>query len=336
MRLPTPFARRMMSSLPKPSVPLLISAKEAVAGLPNKRDIVALDVTWHMPNSPRSATKEFESGPRIPGARRFDLDEIADRNPSTNPLTLHHMLPTVETFREAAGRLGITPHTHVVVYDSSGILSSPRGLWTFKALGHDKVSVLDGGLPAWIDEGGDVEEGAPQPFKPATYDGGVLNKDMVKSYEDIVAIKDDGDLVLDARSHGRFTGVEPEPRPWLSSGHMPHSCSVPFGEFLIPSSEGHPYTSYKPPKELKEVLVRAVGGEKAWEALLNQGPDAAGAAVERKLIFSCGSGMTACVGWLAAQIVAQEDGRAVPTAVYDESWTGYATRPESKIEMGDV
>ncbi|BEI88543.1 uncharacterized protein CcaverHIS019_0112610 [Cutaneotrichosporon cavernicola] len=338
MRLPTPtHITRMMSTstLPKPSVPLLISAKEAVAGLPNKRDIVALDVSWHMPNSPRSATEEFASGPRIPGARRFDMDKIADHDPKTNPLGLGHMLPTIETFRDAAGKLGITRHTHVVLYDSVGLFSAPRGLFTFKAFGHDKVSVLDGGLPAWIDEGGDVEQGPPEAFKTAEYENGHLDKEMVKSYADIVAINKDGDIVLDARSHGRFTGQDPEPRPGLSSGHMPHARSLPFGDLLLPVSDGHPYTSYKSPKELRQVLVRAVGGEEAWEALLNQGADVAGTAVERQLVFSCGSGMTACVGWLAAQIVAQEEGRVVPSAVYDESWTGYASRPESEIVKGE-
>lgn len=193
--------------------------------------------------------------------------------------------------------------------------------------------MLDGGLPAWIDEGGDVDEGPPElDWKPAEYTAGTLNKAMAKSYADMVAsTKGEGGVVLDARSPGRFDGTDPEPRPGLSSGHMPRSRSLPFGELLLPVADGHPYTSYKSPAELRAVLVRAVGGEEAWAALLNQGADAAGGAVERQMIFSCGSGMTACVGWLAAQIVAQEEGRAVPAAIYDESWTGYASRPESEI-----
>ncbi|KLT40839.1 Rhodanese-like protein [Cutaneotrichosporon oleaginosum] len=285
-----------------------------------------------MPNSPRNPDEEYHSGPRIPGARRFNLDKIADLDPKTNPLGLGHMLPSLETFRDAAGKLGITPHTHVVLYDSIGVFSAPRGLFTFKAFGHDKVSVLDGGLPAWIDEGGDVDEGPPEvDWKPVAYTSGALNKDMVKSYADMVASAAGGDIVLDARSPGRFAGTDPEPRPGLSSGHMPRARSLPFGELLVPVGDGHPYTSYKTPAELRAVLVRAVGGEEAWAALLDQGADAAGGAVERQMVFSCGSGMTACVGWLAAQIVAQEEGRVVSAAVYDESWTGYASRPESKI-----
>lgn len=144
-------------------------------------------------------------------------------------------------------------------------------------------------------------------------------------------------VVLDARAPGRFTGQDPEPRPGLSSGHIPHSRSLPFGELLQSVEDGHPYTSYKSPEELRAVLVNAVGGEKAWESLLAQGADAAGGAVDRELVFTCGSGMTACVGWLAAQIVAANEGRAPPpVAIYDESWTGYASRPESEIEKGEV
>lgn len=144
------------------------------------------------------------------------------------------------------------------------------------------------------------------------------------------------DVVLDARALGRFTGQDPEPRPGLSSGHIPHSRSLPFGDLLNPVADGHPYTSYRSPEELRAVLVKAVGGEEAWEALLAKGPEAAGAVAERELVFTCGSGMTACVGWLAAQIVAQHEGSApVPAAIYDESWTGYASRPESEIVKGE-
>lgn len=200
------------------------------------------------------------------------------------------------------------------------------------------MSVLDGGLPAWIDEGGDVDEGPPEvDWKPAEYTGGKLNSAMVKTYADMVAsTKADGDIVLDARSPGRYAGTDPEPRPGVPSGHMPRSRSLPFGELLVPVADGHPYTSYKTPAELRAVLVRAVGGEEAWEALLNQSADAAGGAVEREMIFSCGSGMTASVGWLAAQIVAQQEGRDVPAAIYDESWTGYASRPESEVVTSNL
>lgn len=123
----------------------------------------------------------------------------------------------------------------------------------------------------------------------------------------------------------------------MPSGHIPGSHSLPFVEFLDPVEDGHPYTSYKSPEELREVLVDAVGGEKAWEALLAKGANAAGAVADRKLVFTCGSGMTACVGWLAAQIVAEKEGRAPPpAAIYDESWTGYGSRKESEIAKGDA
>lgn len=137
----------------------------------------------------------------------------------------------------------------------------------------------------------------------------------------------DIDVVLDARAAPRFLGEVPEPRPHLSSGHMPHSVNLPFTEFLVPVSEGRDYTTYKKEPELREVLVNAVGGEDKWKQLV-QGGEA-----HRALVFTCGSGMTACVGWLATQIVGEHESTP-PAAVYDESWTGYASRPESKILKG--
>lgn len=156
---------------------------------------------------------------------------------------------------------------------------------------------------------------------------------MTVAYEEMVsnACKGDStadiDVVLDARAAPRFTGEAPEPRPNLSSGHMPHSVNLPFTEFLVAADDKRPYTTYKSPEELRNVLVNAVGGEEKWKNLV-EGGDA-----HRALVFTCGSGMTACVGWLATQIVAQTE-PAPPAAIYDESWTGYASRPESKIIKG--
>lgn len=143
-----------------------------------------------MPNSPRNAAEEFNLGPRIRGAQRFDLDLVADKDEKRNPLGLGHMLPTIEVFREAAGKLGISADTHVVVYDSVGTFASPRGLFTFKggdggapltaAMGHDKVSVLDGGMPAWIEDGGQVEVGDVRPPKAVEYTGGAVNTALVR------------------------------------------------------------------------------------------------------------------------------------------------------------
>ncbi|WVR06421.1 hypothetical protein IAU60_003452 [Kwoniella sp. DSM 27419] len=336
MRFPsvTPFSlsRRAFSTSSVGRVPLLISPKQ-YKELP-KASTIPLDVSWHMPNSTRSAVAEYLSGPRLPAAKRFDLDEVAELEVEKNPLSLTHMLPTKEKFEEAVRKLGIKNDSHVVVYDTIGVFSSPRAAYTFKAFGHDKVSVLDGGLPRWIEEGGELEVGeANHDIKESVYkvaDG--PRRDWVRSYEQVVenSQKTDSDesfeLVLDHRPAARFTGEAPEPRPGLPSGHIPGSKPLPFGSYLNPAGD-KPYSSYKSVPELKEVLVNAVGGQDKFDQLETGG---------KGVVFTCGSGMTAAIGWVANELVKEKEGKALKTALYDESWTGYALREESKIEKGNA
>ena len=120
-------------------------------------DVRVVDASWYMPNEQRDPVAEFEAA-HIPGAVHFDIDAIADR--STD---LPHMLPTPENFATAVGALGIGNGDMVVVYDGSGIFSAPRVWWMFKAMGHDQVKVLDGGLPKWKREGRALESGSARP-----------------------------------------------------------------------------------------------------------------------------------------------------------------------------
>lgn len=157
------------------------------------------------------------------------------------------------------GKLGISQNDHVVVYDTAGVFSACRVYWTFKvqsyiyinahlsyqnqpthqkAFGHDSISVLNGGLPAWEKADGPVETGPPEPVKPQVYKVSRVNKDIVRNYETVLANARDiqqgkqGAQVLDARPYARFTGEAPEPRIGLSSGHMPGSISVAFNEVV--------------------------------------------------------------------------------------------------------
>ncbi|ORY25659.1 Rhodanese-like domain-containing protein [Naematelia encephala] len=320
----------VMSVRMKSSVPLLITPEE-YKKLP-KATTVPLDVSWHMPNSPRSALAEYLSGPRLPHARRWNLDEVAELDVDKNPLSLTHMLPSKEKFREACEKHGISDDSHVVCYDTVGVFSSPRAVYTFKALGHDKVSALDGGLPRWIAEGGETEIGESADFGEGEYKGKEPLDGVVRSYEQVVSNSekplDDGnaEIVLDLRSRARYDGTAPEPRPGLSSGHIPNSLPAPFSDYLEPPSDTKPYSHYKSLPELKTVLVDAVGGEERWHEI-EQG--------HRGVVFSCGSGMTAAIGWLAEELIKDAEGWKGPSAIYDESWTGYASRQESKIVKGD-
>ena len=102
-----------------------------------------LDGTWHMPQLQRDPRREFEEA-HIPGAVFFDIDAIADRTTS-----LPHMLSGAAHFSRQVGELGISNSDLVVVYDVRGVVSAARVWWTFRAMGHDRVAVLDGGLRKW-------------------------------------------------------------------------------------------------------------------------------------------------------------------------------------------
>jgi len=229
------------------------------------------------------------------------------------------MLPSASFFAESCERIGVEPTSHVVLYDTIGVFSSPRALYMFKAFGHKSASILNGGLPRWEKEGRPIESGPPKPIAPSKYPAPIFKKDFVRSYEEIVknssAVQSDAELVLDARSHGRFTGQDPEPRPSLSSGHIPNSRSLPFSD-LLKSQSG--YTVLPDPSTFRPIIEKALGPE-VQNVFASQ----------RKVVNSCGSGMTAAVLWLALKEL------GIDSAIYDESWTGYASRPESNIVKGE-
>ncbi|KAJ7169646.1 Rhodanese-like domain-containing protein [Mycena filopes] len=286
---------------------------------------VVLDATWFMPNSPRIARSEFIAR-RIPSSQFLDLDEVA----SPHDLGLKHMLPSGEVFAQACEKFGIRPSTRVVMYDSHGVFSSPRALWTWKSFGHDNAAILDGGLPRWVAEGFPLENNSPQDSrKDAKYPVPSLNSRPVRSYEEIVSNSGlvpfktpEAELVLDARSRGRYMGTDPEPRPGLSSGHIPNSLSLPFNLFLENNvaKDGSSYTTLLPESKLRAAITDALGPERARSLFDGK----------VSVIASCGSGMTAAILWLGLQSLGVKQ-----IAIYDESWTGYALRPSSTIEKSD-
>jgi thiosulfate/3-mercaptopyruvate sulfurtransferase len=307
-----------MSTVPTQDAPFLLSPSE-LKSLP-RSSTVTLDVTWFMPNvKDRFPKLEFEQK-HIPGARFWDLDGIA----SEHPLKLQHMMPSEKIFAEACESYGISPESHVVFYDTHGIFSSPRALLMFKAFGHKKASILNGGLPRWEVEGNEVESGTPPPATPSKYPTPTFAYDWIRDYEFIVAnskkdpaTSSDAELLLDARPTPRFLGQAPEPREGLKPGHVPHSLTLPFFSLLQTNTtpDGKTYTTFLPPNQLRESLTKSLGSHA--ESVLGS--------KERKVVGSCGSGMTASVIWLALQQL------GVQAALFDEAWTGYALRPESVI-----
>ena len=265
-----------------------------LAGQLGAADLVVFDATKFLPGEGKNGAEEFARA-RIPGARFFDIDAIAD--PDT---PLPHMVPSPGRFERLLGGLGVSNASRVVFYDQKGIASSPRGWWMMGLFGHDQAFVLDGGLPKWLREGRPVEAGPPTLPASATFRAS-FRATRLRGIGDMLA--GTGDLVLDARPAGRFAGAAPEPRAGLPSGHIPGSRNVPSASLLNPDG------TMLDPAPLRAAFA-AVGADGA-----------------RSVVTSCGSGITATILSLGLLRAGLPQG-----AVYDGSWTEWAGRPDTMKE----
>jgi thiosulfate/3-mercaptopyruvate sulfurtransferase len=258
-------------------------------------DLRVLDGSWHMPQARRDPRAEF-LGAHLPGAAFFDIDGIADR---TNPLP--HMLPTPDVFADAVGALGVGTGDRVVVYDTRGVVSAARVWWTFRVFGHDAVAVLDGGLPKWKAEGRPLESGEAKPVRRVFH--ATPRPSLVR---DLAAMRDNlttaHEQVLDARSSGRFTAAEPEPRAGLRGGHIPGSLNLPSDTLLGPDG------TLLPPGDLRKRF------------------EAAGVDFTRPVTTTCGSGITASVLAFGLHLLGHPR-----VAVYDGSWTEWGGRADTPV-----
>lgn len=280
-----------------------------------QKGLVILDGTFHMPKSPFAlpegelpATKRFEHE-RIPGARFFDINAISDPSASPTP----HNLPSPERFAEEMSRVGATPDSDIVCYDTIGIYSSPRVWWTLRARGCKSVAVLDGGLPSWLREGGELEKEAPSASPPAAKvpwegEAGVQWR-LQDVLENITSRKH---ALVDARSAGRFAGTAPEPRPGLRGGHIPGALSLPFSELIAKGDDG--LWQLRSEDELKQAFEKAGVG-----------------AGKERLMSTCGSGLTAAFIALTHTLLHPE--RPIP-GIYDGSWTEYGGREDTEVHTG--
>ncbi len=261
--------------------------------------LVILDGSMHLPTAKRDARAEYLAG-HIPGALFFDIDEIADEK---SPLP--HMLPSATKVASRMKKMGVGDGMHVVAYDSEGLYSAARVWWMFRAMGHEQVQVLNGGLKKWKAERRPLEDGPPRRRTERHYTAR-LNAGLVHDVGDVKAlIAGKAAQIVDARAAARFEGTAPEPRQGLRSGHIPGSRNVPFASLLNPDG------TLKRAAELQAIFAKA------------------GIDPGKPVVASCGSGVTAGVVALALALLGRPD-----AAVYDGSWTEWGGDPALPIETG--
>jgi thiosulfate/3-mercaptopyruvate sulfurtransferase len=258
-------------------------------------NLAVVDGSFFLPAQQRNARTEYLEG-HIPGAVFFDIETVADH--STD---LPHMLPGPAQFGKVAGALGISENDIIVVYDSAGLYSAPRVWWTFRVFGAKKVCILDGGLPRWKAEGRPLEQGEAKPAEK-TFNA-AMNVGAVAMLADVrMAVIDDNVQVVDARPADRFAGKTPEPRPGLRSGHMPRSFNVPYARLV----------------ENGQLVSRA----RIEAAFTDAGVD-----LDKPVITSCGSGVSAAILTFALESIGKE-----PRGLYDGSWAEWGSRPDLPVE----
>ncbi len=257
-----------------------------------------LDGSWHLPTENRDPLAEYKAC-HITGAQFFDIDGISDASSD-----LPHMVPTADQFTQQVADLGISNDNQIVVYDTQGLFSAARVWWLCRHFGLNNIAVLDGGLPKWKTEGHPISN-APTAPGPGTLSISVKNHLLRNAADVLVASTSPEIQVIDARAPARFRGETPEPRAGLRAGRIPNSKNVFFKSLL--NADG----TLKPIAELTATFKA-------------QGVD-----LDRPIITSCGSGVTASVLALALQKIGHTN-----HALYDGSWAEWGALHDYPIEQG--
>lgn len=275
------------------SIPSLITAAEAMQLRQTSR-VLFIDATFHLPNSGRDAAAEFLHE-HIDGAVRFDLDELSD-HASLYP----HTMPSATFFAQAMRQLGVCNEDHIIVYDDSVFLSCARAWWMFRYFGHDKVSILNGGLKAWKAAGGACAAGEPN-----RQEGNFTQRQSalkLATLQDVQTAIQQNKVtqIIDARGAGRFSGAEAEPRPGMAAGHMPGAINLPISSLLE-------------------------NGFIASVADIREKLNTAQISPDKPIITTCGSGVTACGLAFAFHLLGVDD-----VALYDGSWAEWGHQSQDR------
>lgn len=280
--------------------PKTLVSTEWLAAHMKDPDLRILDGSWHLPTVDRDPKAEYDAA-HIPGARFFDIDEIADLRSD-----LPHMAPPVEKFMSRMRAMGVGDGHQVVVYDTGGTTVATRTWWTFRLMGFNDIAVLDGGLPKWQAEGRPVED-----MPPIVRDRHMTvrrQNHLVKDVTQVAAASKLGDYeIIDVRARGRFIGEDDEPRPGLRKGHIPGSKNLPWNDLL--NEDG----TMKDPDTLRSLF------------------EAAGIDLSKPAITTCGSGGTAPILCMAMELIGKTD-----HSVYDGAWAEWGAFPTLPIATGDA
>jgi len=262
-------------------------------------DLRIIDASWALPHANLDARRQFEMA-HIPGAVFFDQDEVVDKNSH-----LPHTIPSAQDFAAHVGAMGISDGNRIIVYEQVGYFAAPRVWWLFRLMGARHVYVLDGGLQAWAADGYEVTD-TPTPVTSAIFTPDFQSQAVV-GLEEMRKIVAEGTIqIADARGRARFSGYEGEPRPGMRGGHMPGAYNIPYPNML--RDDGH----------LKSLSQLRMAFEEA------------GLDIDKPVVTSCGSGVTAAILTLALQALGNKSVR-----LYDGSWSEWGSLSDVPIEQGE-